>query len=64
VLCLAPLAGFESTTRELTVVFIIPLLGENQLHQLNQLHDYTEFEVNMLHFGGASAENNAKIQIK
>ena len=35
-----------------------PPLGVNQLNQLNQLHNYTAPDVNMLHIAESSAENN------
>ena len=54
-LCLAPRVGFESTTRELTVVFLTHHWGDNQL---NKLHNYTAPDVNMLHIAESSAENN------
>jgi hypothetical protein len=57
-LCLAPRVGFESTTGELTVVFLSHHWGVNQLNQLNQLPNYTAPDVNMLHIAESSAENN------
>jgi hypothetical protein len=61
-LCLAPRTGFESTTCELTVVFLSHHRGGNQLNQLNQLHNYTAPDVNMLHIAESGAENNKGMQ--
>ncbi|HSM99161.1 MAG TPA: hypothetical protein VLS47_09130 [Gallionella sp.] len=53
-----PRAGFESTPRELAVVLLGRHWGANKLDQLNQLHNYTAPDVNMLHIAGSSAENS------
>lgn len=49
-LCLAPLAGFKSTTCETTIVFVRPYWRAKHLNQLNQLHDYTAGEANHAEF--------------
>ena len=54
--CLASLAGFDATTSESKVVYLSYYRGGKQLNQLNQLHNYTVNEVNMLHFSVASKD--------
>ena len=56
-LCLAPRVGFESTTCELTAVFLSHHWWKQSIKSAGY---YTVFDVNMLRIDESSAESRAK----